>query len=90
MLGWFARRPRNDLRVVMFTRRGCHLCDDAWALLQRYQHTHGFTLESKDVDASPEWVEAYGDWVPVVLVNDRVRFRGHVNEVLLRRELDAP
>jgi hypothetical protein len=74
----------------MFTRRGCHLCDDAWAVLQRYQQTHGFTLESKDVDTAAAWQEAYGDCVPVVLINDKVRFRGNVNEVLLKRELDAP
>ena len=65
------------------------LGDEAWALLKRHQQTYGFTLEAKDVDAAPEWAQDYGDWVPVVLIDDKVRFRGKVNEVLLRRELDA-
>jgi glutaredoxin len=88
---FFTRRihPRPDLRFVLFTRQGCHLCDDAHALLTRAQERYGFPLEVKDVDKSPEWVAAYGECVPVVLVNDKVRFRGKVNEVLLRRLLDA-
>jgi hypothetical protein len=90
MMRWpFTRRSRPDLQFVMFTRHGCHLCDDAWELLSRYQARHGFALEAKDVDATPEWVQAHGDCVPVVLVNGKVRFRGKVNEVLLRRILAA-
>jgi glutaredoxin len=87
----FLRRPRQrpDLRFVLFTRQGCHLCDDAWAILTKAQQRHGFPLEVKDVDTSPDWVKEYGDCVPVVLVNDKVRFRGNVNPVLLDRLLNA-
>ena len=81
-------RPRSDLHVTLFTRQGCHLCDDAEALLIKAQARHRFVMETKDVDASPEWAAAYGDCVPVVLVNGKVRFRGKVNEVLLQRILD--
>jgi hypothetical protein len=86
---WRRRRRRPDLQFTLFTRHGCRLCDDAWDLLASAQKTYGFALESKDVDTSPEWAAAYGDCVPVVLVNGKVRFRGDVNEVLLRRILDA-
>jgi glutaredoxin len=88
--GWMQRRkPRPDLQVVLFTRQGCHLCDDAWALLSRVRERYQFTLEAKDVDTSAEWAATYGDCVPVVTVNGKVRFRGSVNEVLLQRLLDA-
>lgn len=91
MLTWLRRRrPRPDLTFVMFTRQGCHLCDDAWELLHRRQREHQFTLEAKDVDGDPQWQAAYGECVPVVLVNGKVRFRGRVNEVLLDRLLQAP
>ncbi|MCI0681964.1 MAG: glutaredoxin family protein [Gemmataceae bacterium] len=83
------RRPRTDLHFVLLTRQGCCLCDDAWALLTKAQERYRFALEARDVDSSPEWAAEHGDWVPVVLVNGKVRFRGKVNEVLLRRILDA-
>lgn len=82
------KRDRSPLHVVQYTRRGCHLCDEAWTLLQRYQSRYGFRLEAVDVDGDSELLEKYGEWVPVVTVNGKVRFRGRVNEVLLVRLLD--
>ena len=91
-LSWlfFWRRRRLDhLHVTMFTRQGCHLCDAAWALLRREQHRHGFRLQIVDVDSDPELAARYANEVPVVTINGMVRFRGGVNEVLLRRLLRA-
>jgi len=73
----------------MYTRRGCHLCDDAWAELEKAQRSHGFVLESQDVDDDPALAARFGDRVPVVTVNGEVRFRGGVNAVLLDRLLEA-
>jgi len=86
-LGLGASR-RGDLHFVMFTRQGCHLCDEAWALLERYQKKHGFILEKTDVDTDPALVAKHGNCVPVVVINGEVRFRGKVNEVLLTRIVD--
>ncbi len=84
-----APKPRPDLRVMVFTRATCPLCEEAWELLQRQQRRYGFVLEAKDIEESAELVREHGDWVPVVTINGHVRFRGHVNEVLLRRILDS-
>ncbi len=72
-------------RVVLYTRQGCHLCDTAWQRLRAEQQQRGFALEVVDVDADPELAARYGESVPVVLVNGKVRFRGAINPVLLRR-----
>jgi glutaredoxin len=86
LFSWWRRRAgRPEVRVVMYSRPGCHLCDEAWELLERYQAQHGFRLDKVDVDADPELKARYGDWVPVVTVNGKVRFRGRVNPVLLQR-----
>src|SRR5436309_3219322 len=93
VLSWFigrkAYRRRTDLHVVHYTRRGCHLCENAWTILQEAQKRHGFTLEAVDIDTSAELAARYGTCVPVVTVNGKVRFRGAVNPVLLQRLLDA-
>jgi glutaredoxin len=96
MLGWLwawwgGKRggALAHLRVVMYTRRGCHLCEDAWALLERERDRHGFALETTDVDTDPELARLYGQEVPVVTVNGKVRFRGAVNRHLLTRLLRA-
>lgn len=88
---WLGRRPpqRGDLRFLLYTRAACPLCDEAWELLVRYQKRYGFTLETKNVDESADLVCEFGNCVPVVAVNGKVRFRGHINEVLLQRIFDV-
>lgn len=87
-LGRGSRRLEN-WQVVMFTRQGCHLCDDAWALLERARQRYGFTLSQVDVDTDAALTAEHGSCVPVVMVNGRVRFRGVVNPVLLNRLFTA-
>ena len=77
------------VQVVMYTRQGCHLCEQAWLLLEQARQRYEFGLSQVDVDGEPQLVEAYGDCVPVVMINGRVRFRGIVNPVLLRRLFEA-
>jgi glutaredoxin len=71
------------LRAQLYTRQGCHLCDDARALLER----HGLAVESIDIDADPALRERYDVWVPVVVIDGQERFRGRIDERLLRRLL---
>lgn len=80
---------RDDLQLILYTRQGCHLCDTAWEQLLGAQKRYGFRLEKQDVDSDVDLVERYGKCVPVVTVNGKVRFRGAVNPVLLRRLLTA-
>ncbi len=70
-------------QVLLFTRIGCHLCDQAEALLIR----HGLTPQKFDVDANPELQQKYDTCVPVVVIDGKERFRGQVNEFLLKRLL---
>lgn len=69
--------------VTLYTRTGCHLCEDAHALLVR----HGLRPRLVDIDADPALRERYNLCVPVVEIDGRERFRGRVNEVLLKRIL---
>lgn len=71
--------------VVLYTRQGCHLCDDAADLLRK----HGLQPASVDIDADPALRERYNTCVPVVVIDGKERFRGRVNEVLLKRLLQA-
>lgn len=80
-------RPATPSRpaATIYTRAGCHLCDDAERLLRRY----GFEPRLVDIDSDPALVEKFTQCVPVVEIDGRVRFRGRVNEVLLRRLIHA-
>jgi glutaredoxin len=81
------RKKRSACDIVMYTRQGCHLCEQAWEQLEAARRRHGFALRQVDVDGDPQLVRAYGECVPVVAVDGKVRFRGAVNQVLLERLL---
>ena len=62
------------MRLVLVTRKGCHLCDDALAHLRSLGHDP----ELADVDSDDRLHDLY-DWrVPVVLVDDRVVAAGRI------------
>jgi glutaredoxin len=67
--------------VVLYTRSGCHLCDDADRMLL----DAGLAPKLVDIDANPKLVEKFTECVPVVEVDGKIRFRGRVDPVLLRR-----
>lgn len=73
----------NSHQAVIYTRRGCHLCEDAQRLLERY----GLTPELIDVDADPALRARYDACVPVVWIDGKERFRGRIDETLLLRLL---
>jgi glutaredoxin len=77
------------LQIVVYTRRGCHLCDVVLGQLQSLHHEFEFDVDEIDVDTDGALRESYGDQVPIVIINGKIRFRGRVNEVLLKRMLRA-
>lgn len=72
----------------LLTRRECHLCDDALATLLRFQDALP-SIEIVDIDDDPQLVRQFGESVPVVEIDGRVRFRGAVQPLLLKRMIDA-
>ena len=69
--------------VILYTREGCHLCDDAKQILLR----HGLAPTEVDIDQDPSLVERFHTAVPVVEIDGQERFRGRIDEMLLRRLL---
>lgn len=54
--------------VTVYTRQGCHLCDDAIAVVREVA-TGRARIEVIDIDADPDLVERYTIRVPVVAVD---------------------
>jgi len=67
--------------IQLYSRQRCHFCDDAAALLARYH----LAFETIDIDTDPQLHARYNECVPVVVIDGKERFRGRVDELLLRR-----
>jgi hypothetical protein len=71
------------MALVLVTRQGCHLCDEALASLIDL----GEKPELADVDAVPAMHDLY-DWrVPVVLLDGHVIAEGRLDRQSLRKAL---
>jgi glutaredoxin len=52
--------------VTLYSRAGCHLCDEAEALLRALEASLGFELETVDIESDTALDNAYRWTVPVV------------------------
>lgn len=73
--------------LVVYSRRKCHLCDVAKDAIDELRRRVAFDVEVRDVDADADWLEAYGDEVPVGFVGDRKVFKYRVDTDKLERSL---
>ena len=69
--------------IIVYSRRGCHLCEDLIEELLRLVRPYGVGLRVLDVDTRADWKESFGLRVPVVMADgeelfclrlDRARF----------------
>ena len=86
---WKPAAPgRRFRRLVVYSRPDCHLCDDAKAVLTDYVE-YLPQIEDIDIDSDTELQSRFATSIPVVEIDGEVRFRGRVDEVLLRRLIEA-
>ncbi len=89
---WTGRRSRKDgppLQLTVYSRAQCGCCEKAMAVLRNYQKAFNLAIDVVDVDSDQALVALYGNTVPVVAIEGKVRFKGIVNPVLLERLLTA-
>jgi glutaredoxin len=80
----FAERAE---RVVVLTRQGCHLCDEAIAQVASICEEIGEAYGVVDVDNDPELQRRYTDQVPVTFVDGAQHDFWRVDPVRLRAAL---
>ena len=71
----------------MYSRRRCHLCDDARAALMSVRRTVPFHFEEVDIDCDDALVGEYGIRIPVVLVDGEELFEYRVDVEALEEAL---
>jgi glutaredoxin len=79
-----------DVKVTIFSRSNCHLCEVALEVLVGLQEETDFVIEKVLIDGDPELEKKYGEQVPVILINgqmhdffrvDPERFRNSISRL---------
>lgn len=56
-------------RVTFYGKAGCHLCEEAYGELEAVRRDTSFELEVLDVSLDPRLHRAYGERIPVLVVD---------------------
>jgi glutaredoxin len=75
--------------VVLYGKAGCHLCDDARAVVQDVRTRRDFELTEVDVSLDPVLNARYGERIPVVVVDGVEAFELGLSAPELERVLDT-
>ncbi len=76
-------------RIRLLGKPGCHLCDDARAVIARVATDLGVGWTEDSVLDDRELMERYGEQIPVTFVDGRQHDYWRVDETRLRAALHA-
>ena len=70
----------DQRHVVVYGRPGCHLCEDALAVLERVRARMPFTLEQRNIELDDALLRTYLERIPVVTIDGQEVFELFVDE----------
>jgi glutaredoxin len=77
----------ESIRIEIYSRPGCHLCDDAKNVIVPFTRRYPIQLTVTDVDTDADLRQAYGSEIPVIMINGKEAFRHRVDAPALERKL---
>ena len=76
--------------VTLYSRPGCHLCDEARDQLERIRATAPFELREVDITGDDALHARYLERIPVIALDGRELFEFFVDEAALLQALSCP
>ena len=77
----------NSVDVEIYSRPGCHLCDEAKEVIERVRRRLAFGIRVVDIETDPELEKRYSEQIPVVLVNGVLAFKYRVDEAEFEKKV---
>lgn len=74
-------------QVTLYTRPGCHLCEEAKQAMRAARCGTLYTLREVNIDLDPELKRRYGWDIPVVLIDGVETFRHRLTAPDFEREI---
>ena len=77
------------ITLTLYSRPGCHLCDEMKAVIRRVAQSSPLQLEEIDISTSADLEERYGLEIPVLMVEGKKAAKYRIGEAELRKVLNA-
>jgi len=83
------KKNGKEIKVEIYSKSDCHLCDEAKSVLLAAQKEFFFDLIEVDITTDKILFEEFKEQIPVVFMNDRKAFKFRINEKELSMRLLA-
>ena len=77
-------------QVIIYSRPGCHLCDEAKQAIERAGCQNEYTLEEINIESDPDLLNRHQYDIPVVTINGVEAFRHRLTAEEFRKRLRHP
>jgi glutaredoxin len=77
------------LRLTIYSKPGCHLCDEMKAVVHRVLVESDYLLEEIDITTDAELQARYGAEIPVLMIDGRKIAKYRIAEAELRKAIGA-
>ena len=74
-------------RLTLYSRAGCHLCEDMKAVIESARTACVFTLDEVDISGKPDLERLYGEQIPVLLIDGRKAAKYRISRAELLEKL---
>lgn len=69
----------HKAHVIVYSRPGCHLCDEAKAAIKKSNCADHYTLEEVNIESDDELLKKYKYDIPVITIDGEEAFRHRVD-----------
>ena len=77
------------MKVTLYTRHGCHLCDEAKREIEAARRRRAFDYEELDIDSDAGLLHLYNEEVPVIAIDGRKAFKYRLTADELLKKLES-
>lgn len=85
----FLRRKKATVKVEIYSKKDCHLCEVAKAVLLKAKQKYPIQITEIDISLDYELFEKYKEQIPVVFINGRKAFKFKIDEKELLKKIIA-
>lgn len=74
-------------QVILYTRPGCHLCEDARQAIAAADCAESYTLMEVNIETGPVLLDLYKDHIPVITIDGVQMFKHRVDPEIFRQRV---
>ncbi len=82
-----AKTNAADIIVEIYSKPGCHLCEEAKSILVKMQRRYGFQLHEVNIAGDPVLLAEYGTRIPLIYVNGHLVCKYSVKEAAVVKRI---